>query len=168
VRLLVQFEQNTNGPLILSYLKKSFNLKMSQHFTMNDAIYRSRADWSEYSVFYNRQTPKTLRIVMNSFTLPEPVVGTNKVDELAIVVNSNNGVIGSPGKILAGPGVKQFTFCRNEAGQWVIRGGNNMLEYPSTSTTYTFRLRYLDPISRQFKSFIPNNKLKWEINVLIV
>lgn len=142
---------------------------MSQHFVMNDEIYRSRGDWSEYSVFYERATPKTLRIVLNSFTLPDPIINGSKINELAVVVNSNNGFVGAPElRMLGGPGVKQFNFLKNENGAWVIRGGNNMLEYPSTSTTYTFRLRYLDPVSGQFRNFNPSPKLKWALTAIIV
>lgn len=136
---------------------------------MNDSIYRSRGDWSEYSVFYNRVTPKTVRIVLNSFTLPDPIINGSKISELAVVVNSNNGVMGSNELYaLGGANVKQFTFLKDENGAWTIRGGNNMMDYPSTSTTYSFRLRYLDPISRQFVNFKPSQKLTWALTAIII
>lgn len=143
---------------------------MSQNFVINDSIYPSRGEWSEYSIFYDRQIPKTSRIILREWQLPEYKVGESTVSELAIVVNSNLGVIGSTerGDTLGGPGVKLFSFLKDAEGKWVIRGGNPSLEYPSYSTTYKFRLRYRDPLSRQYRNFPTSPKLKWSLNLALV
>ena len=143
---------------------------MAKNFTINDSIYPSRTEWSEYSIFYDRQIPKTSRIVLREWNLPEYKVGDNAVSELAIVVNSNQGFINSTerGDILGGPGVKLYSFLKDVDGNWVIRGGNSSLEYPSYSTTYKFRLRYRDPLSRQYRNFPITPKLKWSLNLTLV
>ncbi len=143
---------------------------MAQNFTASDAIYPSRNEWSEYSIFYDRQVPKTSRIILRNWTLPEYKVGDNPVTEMAIVVNSNLGVIGSTerGDTLGGPGVKLYSFLKDAEGKWVIRGGNSSLEYPSYSTTYKFRLRYLDPLSRQYRNFPNAPKMKWALTLTLV
>ena len=135
-------------------------------FALSNAVQPSRASWSEYSLFYERpiSIPKIHRIVLNDYVLP---VLDDKIRSLAIVVNSNLGYEGNVDRNLyCGNGVKQFLFNRDSDGKWKLFG-SNLLEYPSASMEYRFRLRYQDQLGK-FIDFPRTPKRVWEIKLTLV
>jgi hypothetical protein len=138
-------------------------------YRLQDRIHPSRQYWYEYKIFHDRSlsVPKSHRIVLNSYSLPEVEINGYKVKSLAVVVNSNLGVEGIGAKdVYGGPNLKQFTFTRDVDGNWVLPAGN-LLSYPTASMNFSFRLRYQDALGK-FIDFPTSPKKQWELSITIV
>jgi hypothetical protein len=138
-------------------------------FDLCDEVYKSRSEWSVYSADIVKRVPKTRRIVFNEWSFPDITHNGLPITQLAVVVSSNLGVLGSSGQernVLSGQGVKQIIF--NKSGDsWVPVNDINTLEYVSESASFTFRLRMnAKPLGIVNVPAAP--KLKWRLRVSIV
>jgi hypothetical protein len=139
-------------------------------YRFSDAIYPSRNEWSEYSIFNQRALPEARNVIIKDWKLPDIVINNNPVTKLAIVVNSNLGLKNASAaernSVYAGSHLRQFVLNKENSG-WTLQG-SPVLDYPTLSSTFTFRLRYWDSSFNCFMNVPVTPKKKWEITIQIV
>lgn len=144
-------------------------------YQFNDAIFPSRNEWSEYSIFHQRALPESKYVIIKDWKLPDLTMNNNPVNKLAVVVNSNLGMKNASSAerntVYAGSHLRQFVINREtqEDGKtcWTLQG-SPVLDYPTLSSTFTFRLRYWDTSCNCFMNLPLSPKKKWEITMQIV
>lgn len=113
-------------------------------FNFSKDLYKSREDMSVYEATIVKSVPKTRRIILYDWEFPDIVHNGAPVTQLAVVINSNMGVVGQTGSnrsnILSGSGVKQIIFNKTDNG-WKPVNDISSIDYISESATFNFRLR---------------------------
>ena len=140
-------------------------------FDFRDDVFKTRSEWSSYEANIQRLVPRTKRIVLNSWEFPELTHNSKPVNQLAVVINSNLGIVGLSGSersnILVGQNVKQIIFNRNADNTWSPINNINYLDYVSESTIFTFKLR-MGVRGVGFINVPLQPRQKWKLNVNIV
>jgi hypothetical protein len=155
-----------------------------QQFDLRDDLYKSRPEWSCYSVSIEKYTPLTRRVILANWEFPDIIHNDLPITQLAVVVNSNLGIVdgtvtsnsamnpslnnlSSRSNVLSGPTVKQIIFNKGEDGKWAPVNGINTLEYTSKSMMFNFRLRMFSR-GVGFVNVPLNPRLKWKLLATIV
>lgn len=138
-------------------------------FNLSGDLYKSRADTSEYHVNIVKTVPRTRRIVLYDWEFPDIIHNGAPVTQLAVVINSNMGVVGQSGpersNILSGSGVKQIIFNKTDNG-WKPINDINSIDYVSESAAFSFKLRM--STSMGIVNVPLALKVSWKLKVRIV
>lgn len=138
-------------------------------FNFSDELYRSRAEAGLYEATIVKTVPKTRRIVLYGWEFPDIIHNGTPVTQLAVVVNSNLGVVGQNGlersNILSGSGVKQIIFNKTDNG-WKPVNDISTIDYISESATFSFRLRMSTSLG--IVNVPTSPRVSWKLKVRIV